>query len=50
MLVFACVVAILLQNILQPFYNANFRNIIEKLFARIDPLILFLLPSNQIKP
>ena len=39
-LIFAWITAILLQNILQPFYNASFRNITEKLSARINLLIL----------
>ncbi|VEP15829.1 ABC transporter [Hyella patelloides LEGE 07179] len=39
-LVFAWVAAILLQSILEPFYEANFKNITEKLSAHINLLIL----------
>ncbi|MEM9511023.1 MAG: ABC transporter ATP-binding protein, partial [Cyanobacteria bacterium P01_E01_bin.35] len=39
-LVFAWVAAILLQSILEPFYDASFRNITEKLAAHINLLIL----------
>jgi ATP-binding cassette, subfamily B, bacterial len=39
-LVFAWVAAILLQSILEPFYDASFRNTSEKLSARINLLIL----------
>jgi ATP-binding cassette subfamily B protein len=39
-LVFAWVAAILLQNIPEPFYEVNFKNITEKLSAHINLLIL----------
>ncbi len=39
-LVFAWIAAILLENILEPFHNASFRNITEKLTAGINLLIL----------
>ncbi len=39
-LVFAWVAAILLQSILEPFYDASFRNTSEKLSAHINLLIL----------
>lgn len=40
LLVFAWIAAILLQNILEPFHEVNFKNITEKLSARINLLIL----------
>ena len=40
LLVFAWVIAILIQSILEPFYDASFRNVIEKLSAHINLLIL----------